>query len=82
MMGCADCYKVFYDKLKPSLSRIHGRAIHAGKTGASFTESSALEYRITELKEQMQAAVNSQNFEEAAKLRDEIRDLGGDSSNG
>ena len=52
------------------------------KTGASFTEDSALEYRINELKEQMQVAINQQNFEEAARLRDEIRNLGGDSSNG
>ncbi|NLL63429.1 MAG: hypothetical protein GX241_04205 [Ruminococcaceae bacterium] len=31
MMGCADCYRVFYEELKPFLSRIHGRASYVGK---------------------------------------------------
>lgn len=30
-MGCEECYKTFYEKLKPSLSRIHGKATHVGK---------------------------------------------------
>ena len=30
-VGCADCYRTFYDKLLPSIQRIHGKAKHAGK---------------------------------------------------
>lgn len=81
MMGCANCYSIFYDKLKPSLSRIHGRAVHTGKTGAGFGEDAALAYKKQELNEQMQAAVKEQNFELAAKLRDEIKELGGGNAN-
>ena len=33
MMGCADCYDAFYEKLRPSLARIHGKAVHTGKLG-------------------------------------------------
>ena len=79
MMGCAECYKTFYDKLKPSLARIHGRAQHSGKTGASYGEEAKLENRIQDLKNQMDKAVADQDFEQAAKLRDEINSLGGDS---
>ncbi len=83
MMGCADCYGVFYDKLKPSLSRIHGRAVHAGKIGAGFNESAAsIEDKIKELNQKMDDAVKVQNFELAAELRDEIKQLGGGTSNG
>ena len=79
MMGCADCYSTFYEKLRPSLSRIHGRAIHTGKLGASFGETDVVLNRINELKKRMDEAVKVQNFELAAKLRDEILALGGES---
>lgn len=29
--GCPNCYKVFYDKLAPSLKKLHGRAVYRGK---------------------------------------------------
>ncbi len=34
-VGCAECYRTFYDKLLPSLQRIHGKLQHAGKISAS-----------------------------------------------
>jgi len=79
MMGCAECYTTFYEKLKPSLSRIHGRATHTGKLGASYGETDIISDRISELKARMDEAVRVQNFELAATLRDEINALGGDS---
>ena len=80
MMGCADCYNVFYEKLRPSLSRIHGRATHVGKTGAfqiAPATAPALGDEIVRLESEMAAAVEVQNFELAAKLRDEISALKG-----
>jgi protein arginine kinase activator len=80
MMGCADCYGVFYDKLKPSLSRIHGRATHVGKSGVAqitAAESPKLEDTLTKLKNELKEAVDTQNFELAAKLRDEINAIEG-----
>ncbi|MBQ0136371.1 MAG: UvrB/UvrC motif-containing protein [Oscillospiraceae bacterium] len=86
MMGCADCYSVFYEKLKPSLSRIHGRTTHVGKSGAyqisSATASPKLEDTVAGLKAELDAAVSVQNFELAAKLRDEIKVLEGGAVNG
>ncbi len=79
MMGCADCYESFYEKLRPSLARIHGKAVHSGKTGASYGEEAELQNKITELKDEMNRAVVAQDFERAAVLRDEINALGGDS---
>ena len=80
MMGCADCYAAFYDKLRPSLSRIHGRATHVGKSGKNqitSTESPRLEDTLSKLKEELKNAVDTQNFELAAKLRDEINAIEG-----
>ncbi len=79
-LGCAECYRVFYDKLQPSLERIHGRAVHNGKKiEVSRTESKVptKEEQLEQLKAKMQKAIEEQEFEQAAKLRDEIRELEG-----
>ena len=84
-VGCADCYRTFFDKLLPSLQRIHGKVQHSGKV-STFSNSPVAEQnpaeqtkeeKIGELKEKMNEAVACQNFELAAKIRDEIKELEG-----
>lgn len=75
MVGCADCYKTFYDKLLPSLQRIHGKTEHQGKFPRGANEETKRIHMITELKSELSKAVDEQDFERAAKLRDEIKDL-------
>ena len=87
MVGCADCYGKFYDRLLPSIQRIHGRARHAGKrpgandpkTGspkqAEAQAAPTKEERIAALEADMQKAIESQNFEQAAVIRDNIKEL-------
>ncbi len=29
--GCPNCYRVFFDKLYPSIRKLHGRAVYRGK---------------------------------------------------
>lgn len=76
-LGCAQCYRDFSAQLKPMLQKIHGRTQHAGRTPAAFVPDpkDVLSARLTELRRQMDEAVSSENFEEAARLRDEIRAL-------
>ena len=83
-VGCADCYRTFYDRLLPTLQRIHGRIQHAGKASGSAQQTPAepekseeelREEKIAALRAQMDEAVAAQDFERAAKLRDEIRAL-------
>ena len=74
-LGCAKCYKTFADQLKPLLTRVHGRSQHAGRVPAGQKQVQNLEHCITTLRERMDQAVASENFEEAAALRDEIRTL-------
>lgn len=73
-VGCSDCYETFYDKLMPSIERIHGRTRHEGKIANGSPEQKK-NAKVDELKEQLQAAVNLQDYETAAKLRDEIKEL-------
>ncbi|MBQ8182655.1 MAG: UvrB/UvrC motif-containing protein [Clostridia bacterium] len=79
-MGCAECYGVFYDKLLPSLRRIHGKATYIGSKPVKNGEISDGE-RVEQLKKQLSAAIEEQNFELAAQIRDEIiaiSTMGGD----
>lgn len=76
-VGCADCYELFYDKLLPSLRQIHGQTVHLGKrphgSAAEEPVRATPSDRIEELKRKLAEAVEAQNFELAAILRDEIR---------
>ncbi len=79
-LGCAECYRTFFEKLQPSLERIHGRALHNGKKiTVEQTESKepSKEEQLEQLKARLSQAIQEQEFEQAAKLRDEIRELEG-----
>ncbi len=74
-LGCAHCYEDFRDQLKPLLLRIHGRAQHAGRMPAFNTQAQEKKKLIASLRSQMDQAVATENFEEAAALRDQLRQL-------
>jgi len=76
-LGCAQCYRDFADQLKPSLQKIHGRTQHAGRRPKAYVPDpqDELNQRVNELRKLMDEAVAAENFEEAARLRDELRSL-------
>lgn len=79
-VGCADCYRTFYDKLLPSIQRIHGKIKHSGKVSSSTPAEPKVETKeekIAKLKAAMDEAVAKQDFENAAKIRDEIKAIEG-----
>ncbi len=79
-VGCAECYKTFYNELKPSIQRIHGQVHHNGKIASTVepvTEQESTASEIDELKSKMDEAIKTQNFELAAQLRDRIKELEG-----
>jgi protein arginine kinase activator len=76
-LGCAQCYKTFEPSILPVLKGIHMNEKHTGKRpGQKVTidveKESKLESRKRELKGELKAAISAENFEEAARLRDEI----------
>lgn len=81
-VGCAECYHTFRGHLLPVIQRIHGAARHKGKTPGSsalrVTEHSGQIVAVPTLEEkkrQLQKAIEAQEFERAAVLRDEIKEL-------
>jgi protein arginine kinase activator len=83
--GCGECYEAFKKQLDPLLKRIHGSNRHVGKVpltaGKAVKETTVLQ-SIKELKAQLEKAVQSEEFETAAKLRDKIRELEGNNKAG
>lgn len=78
--GCGECYEAFRKQLDPLLKRIHGSNRHVGKVpltaGKAVKEITVLQ-SIKELKSQLEKAIQTEEFEQAAKLRDRIRELEG-----
>jgi protein arginine kinase activator len=74
-VGCPDCYITFYEQLQPTVQRIHGKAVHAGKIPSGGTEQSKTAHRLEQLKEELNKAITEQAYERCAELRDQIREL-------
>ena len=80
-VGCAKCYEIFGDQLLPSIRRIHGNTTHCGKNsrfGTKKAEKSAemtKKDKIKALKKELDKAISEQNFEHAAELRDQIKEM-------
>ena len=71
--GCSRCYETFGDELERTIAGIHGGTRHTGHVPAKFREMKADEEKIADLRRQINDAVASEDYERAAKLRDEIR---------
>lgn len=82
-IGCANCYETFYDKLLPSLQRIHGKTRHEGKipNKIAVNGKNSAKIQIEKLEEELKSAVEAQNFEAAAALRDRIKEMKEDGKN-
>ncbi len=74
-LGCAECYGAFQFQLRPLLRRIHGDTRHRGKVPARGGEGVARSRQIQRLHDELQRAVEREEFEHAASIRDEIRRL-------
>lgn len=77
-LGCSKCYDFFDSYLEPVMKRIHGNSRHVGKLPENSDENFKKQRRISSLKEELKAAVAREDFEQAALLRDNIKELEGD----
>lgn len=75
VLGCSHCYKTFEGQLINMLQNIHGNIQHRGKIPTKISGEVASRDRILRLKEELKIAVRDEEFEKAAKLRDEIKEL-------
>jgi len=74
--GCAECYNTFSTELDPVFRRVHsGNTRHQGKIPKRKGGSLHIKKQIVESKSKLQKLIHEEAFEEAAKVRDEIRQL-------
>lgn len=74
-LGCADCYTAFQGELVPLLENIHGETQHVGKFPKRTPDNSRRRFELARLRNELRTAVNEENYEQAARLRDEIHIL-------
>ena len=73
--GCAECYKVFGDEITPMLRGMHKGVSHVGKVPQGLMAVHFRHQRLEELRSKLDQAISSESYEEAAGIRDEIRNL-------
>jgi protein arginine kinase activator len=74
-LGCPHDYEVFHDELIPLLESVHSDTQHVGKCPPQASTESRQHHELFRLRSDLRAAVENESYEEAAKLRDRIREL-------
>lgn len=74
--GCSDCYSTFSDEVGQMVRGMHKGTSHIGKVPAGLMAMQVLHQRLEELRARLDQAIASESYEEAAGIRDEIRNLG------
>ncbi|MCD6422737.1 MAG: UvrB/UvrC motif-containing protein [Elusimicrobia bacterium] len=75
-LGCADCWRTFRAELKDLLKKIQGTAQQKNiPPQQSIKTKTDVDEKIKFLKQKLKEAVEREDFEEAARLRDEIKNL-------
>lgn len=85
-LGCGECYKAFKKNLASLLKRIHGSTQYfgkapavpverGGKAQAGRVKAMSTAQQLQDLKMKLQKAIQQEAFEEAARLRDRIKEL-------
>lgn len=89
-LGCSNCYEEFESRIAPILRSLQGATSHVGRIGEviegndikqNLDDNSNIETennkssKVDELKEKLKKAIKDERYEDAAKLRDEIKNL-------
>jgi protein arginine kinase activator len=74
-LGCAECYATFAEGLEGLLKTMHKGTRHIGKVPQTLAISRDLAERRKTLQKRLTKAVDEEDFEQAARLRDELRQI-------
>ena len=72
-LGCPHDYEVFAEPLKEVLQKVHGATEHTGKMPQRAGADLTAQRQLMQLRRDLQAAVEGEKYEEAARLRDLIK---------
>lgn len=71
-LGCPACYNEFRQELLPLLENIHETALHTGKRPVRSAGQSEVQTNVIQLRSQLRNAIEREDYELAARLRDQI----------
>lgn len=74
-LGCPYDYTCFAEELEPLLLNIHDETHHVGKVPKGFGSDAEQQTQLIRLRREMMEAVARENYEQASKLRDEIKEI-------
>lgn len=74
-LGCSECYAAFAEGLEGLLKTMHKGTRHTGKVPQALQQSRDVAERLKTLEKKLTKAVAEENFEQAALLRDEIKQI-------
>ena len=66
---------MFKEEFAPTLGRLHGNSVHRGRAPAGLKAEKGRENEIASLEKQLKKAVSDEKYEDAAVLRDRLREL-------
>lgn len=85
-LGCANCYETFENRLDPIIKKIQGANTHVGRIGKILdnkitnktenikeSDKNGKETKLEKLQKELKKAIKEERYEDAAKLRDEIK---------
>lgn len=75
--GCSECYKTFYGGAEQVLRRVHSTAQHNGKIPSKSGAEVRAKRQLENLKAQLKTAVANEEYETAAKLHAQIKEIEG-----
>lgn len=73
--GCPDCFINFREDIESLLRSIHGHDEHKGKIPSNTSDRIKKKRKIEGLREELNLSIIEERYEDAAKLRDEIKEL-------
>ena len=74
-LGCPECYEAFNKLLLPLIKRVQASTQHVGKRPSRLAEPVRSAQDLRELHNRLQKSIQQEAFEEAARIRDQIRQL-------
>jgi protein arginine kinase activator len=74
-LGCPECYRTFAEGLESLLKTMHKGTRHAGKVPEALRASREQSDHLKLLQKKLAKAIEDENFEQAAQLRDEIKQI-------
>ncbi len=86
-LGCVNCYSVFEERLDPIIKKIQGSNTHIGRSGKIIDNKIGKKFdekkdetkedvsKLDKLQNELKQAIKDERYEEAAKIRDEIKKL-------